>query len=239
MSEHRTSDHRTDVHRLSPVGELLRDRPPMVRVLPAFEADGAPAEPGPLFVDWLVHALEAGVPDPHVMTLSTVDADGVPDARVLVLRDVDAAAGGWVFAAEADSPKGRQLALSPMAALSVYWPLLGRQVRVRGAVEAALPAVSADEFRQRSPGARVAALVGRQSEPLGSLAAYDLAADEAQLLLDADPGLVATGHTLYTLHAHEVEFWQGDAARRHVRLRYTRTGLGTGRVAWTSTLLWP
>ena len=239
MSEYPTGGHRADVHRLSPVGELLRDRPPMVRELPVFEAALAAAEPGPLFVDWLVEALEAGVPDPHVLTLSTVDADGVPDARVLVLRDVDTAEGAWVFAGEADSPKGRQLALSPMAALSVYWPALGRQVRVRGGVEAAPPAVSADEFRHRSPAARIASLVGRQSEPLGSLAAYDLAVDEAQLLLDTDPDLVAAGHTLWSLRAREVEFWQGDPGRRHVRLRYTRTGLGTGRVAWTSTLLWP
>ncbi|WP_263102933.1 pyridoxal 5'-phosphate synthase [Kitasatospora sp. DSM 101779] len=228
-----------DRYRPSPVGEMLRDRPPMARELPLFDPDLAPAEPGPLFVDWLVQALEAGVLDPQVMTLSTVDADGVPDARALVLRDVDAAEGAWLFAAEADSPKGRQLALSPMAALSVYWPLVGRQVRVRGSVEAAPPAVSAEEFRGRSPGARVASLVGRQSEPLGSLAAYDLAADEAQLLLDTDPELVAAGHTVYILRAAEVEFWQGDPSRRHVRLRYTRTGLGTGRVAWTSTLLWP
>jgi pyridoxamine 5'-phosphate oxidase len=218
---------------------MLRERPPMVRELPIFDPDTAPAEPGPLFVDWLVQAVESGVPDPQVMTLSTVDADGLPDARALVLRDVDTAEAGWLFAAEATSPKGRQLALSPMAALSVYWPQHGRQVRVRGAVEPAPAAVSADEFRHRSPGARVASLVGRQSEPLGSLAAYDLAAEEAQLLLDADPQLVADGHTVYVLRAHEVEFWQGDASRRHVRLRYTRTGLGTGRTAWTHTLLWP
>ncbi|WP_431681437.1 pyridoxine/pyridoxamine 5'-phosphate oxidase [Kitasatospora sp. KL5] len=233
------ADHGTDRYRPSPVGELLRERPPMARGLPEFDPDLAPAEPGPLFVDWLVEAIEAGVLDPHVMTLSTVDADGVPDARALVLRDVDAADGGWVFAAEADSPKGRQLALSPMAALSVYWPPQGRQIRIRGSVEAASPAVSADEFRGRSPGARVAALVGRQSEPLGSLAAYDQAADEAQLLLEADPELVAAGHTVYTLRAQEVEFWQGDPVRRHIRLRYTRTGEGIGRTAWTSTLLWP
>ncbi|MFD0530586.1 pyridoxine 5'-phosphate oxidase C-terminal domain-containing protein [Kitasatospora arboriphila] len=50
---------------------------------------------------------------------------------------------------------------------------------------------------------------------------------------------MAAGHTVYVLRAAEVEFWQGDPSRRHVRLRYTRTGLGTGRIAWTSTLLWP
>jgi pyridoxamine 5'-phosphate oxidase len=32
----------------------------------------------------------------------------------------------------------------------------------------------------------------------------------------------------------EVQFFQGDANRHHVRVRYTRTG-----DAWTHTLLWP
>jgi pyridoxamine 5'-phosphate oxidase len=36
------------------------------------------------------------------------------------------------------------------------------------------------------------------------------------------------------LTAEEVEFWQGDPERRHVRLQYQRTGDG-----WTRQLLWP
>lgn len=150
------------------VPELMLGRPPMARPLPGFDTGAAPAEPGPLLVDWLATALDAGVLDPQVFTLSTVDADGLPDARVLVLRDVDASGTGWVFSAAADSPKGRQLADHPAAALTVYWPRLGRQVRVRGTVERAADLVAAAEFATRSPDARIGALVGRQSEPLVS-----------------------------------------------------------------------
>lgn len=220
------------------VPELLLGRPPMARPLPNFDHEAAPAEPGPLFVEWLATALDAGVLDPQAFTLSTVDADGMPDARVLVLRDVDAAGTGWNFSATADSPKGRQLADHPAAALTVYWPQLGRQVRVRGTVERAADLVAAAEFATRSPAARAAAMVGRQSEQLGALAEYDEAMEVAQRRLEAAPDLVAPGHAVYTLWAHEVEFWQGDARRRHVRLRYTRTG-PVRTPEWSRALLWP
>ncbi|MFI6444963.1 pyridoxal 5'-phosphate synthase [Kitasatospora sp. NPDC050543] len=220
------------------VPELLLGRPPMARELPSFDPYRAPAGPGQLFVDWLVDAVEAEVPDHQVVTLSTVDADGAPDARVLVLRDVDVARCGWVFATADDSPKGRQLAAHPAAAMTLYWPLLGRQVRIRGEVEQARSEVAAAEFLTRSPGARVAALVGRQSEVLESPAVYEAAADVARRALAQEPGTIAPGHAVYTLWAHEVEFWQGDADRRHVRLRYVRSGDGR-RDSWARTMLWP
>ncbi|MFF7587369.1 pyridoxal 5'-phosphate synthase [Kitasatospora purpeofusca] len=220
------------------VPELMLGRPPMARPLPGFDTGAAPAEPGPLFVDWLATAVDAGVLDPQVFTLSTVDADGLPDARVLVLRDVDAAGTGWVFSAAADSPKGRQLADHPAAALTVYWPRLGRQVRVRGTVERAADLVAAAEFATRSPDARIGALVGRQSEPLASPAEYEEAVAVARRRLEATPDAVAAGHAVYTLWAHEVEFWQGEAERHHIRLRYTRTG-PVLTPEWSRTLLWP
>ncbi|MER8182113.1 pyridoxal 5'-phosphate synthase [Kitasatospora sp. NPDC094015] len=218
------------------VAGVLRERPPMDRELPAFDPAGAPAAPGPLFVDWLLGALAARVPDPQVGTVSTVDADGLPDARMLVLRDVDAEGAGWLFAADADSPKGRQLAARPAAAWTFYWPQLGRQVRIRGRVETAAPEVCAAEFLTRSPAARAAALSGPQSAPIDSLAGYDAELAAALARLAEDPSLVAPGHTVYTLRATAVEFWQGDRARRHVRLRYDRPGPDAG---WTAALLRP
>lgn len=223
----------------SAVAGLLLGRPPMARALPDFDPGRAPGAPGPLFAEWLASALAAGVLDPQVAALSTIGADGVPDARMLVLRDVAADGGGWVFAIDADSPKGRQLAAHPVAALTLYWPLQGRQVRVRGSVEAASPEVSAAEFATRSPGARAAVLVGRQSDPLGALADYDSAAASVGRLLEEAPDTGAPTHTVYTVRAHEVEFWQGDQTRRHVRLRYTRTGDGPDGADWAATLLWP
>ena len=117
------------------VRDLLRGLPVFDRPLPAFDTESVPGEPSALFLSWLHEAIDAGVSEPHAMTLSTVDADGRPDARVLILKDVDA--DGWQFATAATSAKGAQLAASTHAALSFHWREQGRQVRVRGAVTAA------------------------------------------------------------------------------------------------------
>lgn len=77
------------------------------------------------FAGCLEEAIKAGVPEPHAMTLSTVDAGG-PDARVLLLKDVDE--NGWYFAANSASPKGRRMTRNAEVALSFYWPTVGRQV---------------------------------------------------------------------------------------------------------------
>ncbi|QMU68809.1 pyridoxal 5'-phosphate synthase [Streptacidiphilus sp. P02-A3a] len=222
-----------------PVAELLLGRPPMDRALPTFEPDRTSTGAGQLFVEWLTEAVAVGVADPQVVTLSTVDADGAPDARVVVLRDVDVHNGGWMFAADADSPKGRQLAVRPEAAMTLYWPRQGRQIRIRGHVRQDAREVSASEFLSRSAVSRSAALVGRQSEPMGSLAAYDVAVREAEALLEDAPDAVAPGHTVYWLLAREVEFWQGSPDRRHVRLLYVRNSPVSAPASWTRTLLWP
>ena len=139
------------------------------------------------------------------------------------LYSVDGA-GRWYFASGAASGKGRDLAVNPHAALSFWWPGQGRQIRIRGAVIPAGAQASAADFLGRPPASRAEALTGRQSEPLDDLAELDRAFKQAQARVSADPGLVAPDWTLYALTADEVEFWQGDPDRRHVRLRYRRAG---------------
>ncbi|GLY87579.1 pyridoxine/pyridoxamine 5'-phosphate oxidase [Actinoallomurus iriomotensis] len=216
------------------VREWLRSLEVFAGPLADFDPAGAPAEPVDLFLGWLREAVEAGVPDPHAMTLSTVGADGGPDARVLILKNVDA--GGWQFAVHAGSPKGRQLADVPRAALTFYWPLQGRQVRVRGAVEPASPEQSAADLLARAPSARAEALLGRQSGHLESLDDRDRAFRTALARIEADPALVSPEWTLYTLVPVQIEFWQADKDRVHTRLRYERSGR---RGPWETHMLWP
>lgn len=211
---------------------LLRDIAVFTGEVPGFDPSRAPDDPVELFTDWLVEAVRAGVPEPHAMTLATVDTDGNPAARVLILKNVDA--GGFQFATDADSAKGRHLAARPTAALTFYWSPLARQVRVRGPVTREDAERSAADFRGRSLGARAEALVGRQSQPLTDLTERDTAVQESLHRLEADPDLVAPNWALYTLRPDAVEFWQGDRERRHTRLVYRRSGEG-----WTTRLLWP
>ncbi|MFD9210961.1 pyridoxal 5'-phosphate synthase [Streptomyces sioyaensis] len=212
--------------------ELLRGLRVWDTELPSFDPATAPAEPLPLFRQWLREAAEAGVPEPHTMTLATADAAGDPNVRTLMLHDADER--GWHFASHHGSRKGRELDARPRAALGFYWAAVGRQVRVRGPVTAAGPEESAADLHRRSTGALAAALVGRQSEPLGSVGELARASDVAWERARREPEAPVPSWTLYVLHPEEVEFFQGDAQRRHVRLNYRREG---GH--WVRELLWP
>ncbi|MDB5487643.1 MAG: pdxH, partial [Reyranella sp.] len=117
---------------MSDLRDKLRALKSLPGPFPAFDPAAAPADPRDLFSSWLEAAIDAGIREPHAMTLSTVDEDGHPDARILILKNLDEA--GWHFATTRTSPKGRQIEASPRAALTFYWQPLGRQVRISGAV---------------------------------------------------------------------------------------------------------
>ncbi|MEV0718872.1 pyridoxal 5'-phosphate synthase [Asanoa sp. NPDC050611] len=214
------------------VRDLLRGLPVFAQPLQSFAPDDTPATPDELFLSWLAEAIDAEVVEPHVMTLSTVDADGMPDSRVLLLKDVDPR--GWHFATNAGSAKGRQVTDRRVAALSFYWREVARQVRVRGTVAALEPETSAADFRARPVASRVSSLASRQSEVLADPADLERALARAEAAVAADPDTPSPDHTVYAVTPTAVEFWQGDAQRRHVRLRYRRVA-----DTWHKELLWP
>ncbi|WP_367322424.1 pyridoxal 5'-phosphate synthase [Streptomyces sp. HUAS ZL42] len=219
----------TDLHELL---RSLRVWDPEVTGLPAFDPDSAPAEPLALFTSWFADVVAAGQVEPHTMSLATADEEGLPDVRTVMLHGADA--DGWAFATHDTSRKGRQLAARPYAALGFYWPLQGRQVRVRGPVEVAPAGEARSDLHARSTGALAAALTGRQSEVLGSVEELARASEAAWERARREPGAEVSSWTLYRLRPDEVEFFQGDERRRHMRLRYRRAGAG-----WDKELLWP
>ncbi|WP_406170573.1 pyridoxal 5'-phosphate synthase [Streptomyces sp. NBC_00996] len=214
--------------------ELLRSLRVWDTELPGFEPEKAPEEPLALFTRWFAEAVAAGQPEPHTMSLATAGEDGLPDVRIVMLHGADAA--GWSFATHATSRKGRQLAARPYAALGFYWPDQGRQVRLRGPVAVASPEEGQADLHARSTGALAAALVGHQSDVLPSREELARASDAAWDRARREPDAPAPTWTLYRLRPDEVEFFQGDARRRHVRLTYRRD---TDDRGWLKELLWP
>jgi pyridoxamine 5'-phosphate oxidase len=218
------------------VSEELRDRLRSLRVfdedLPDFHADAAPDDPIDLLLGWIEHAIESGVRAPHAMTLSTIDAYGRPDARVLLLKGVED--GRLEFATSSASRKGRQIGDTHVAAATFHWPEIGRQVRVRGRVAVADREAAERDFLARPDDSRAESLHGRQSQPLDDRSELDAAFEEGVQRVAGDPELVPEHWTVYRIVPDELEFWQGRADRRHVRLRY-RLAAGS----WTRGLVWP
>ncbi|GAA1404481.1 pyridoxine/pyridoxamine 5'-phosphate oxidase [Oerskovia paurometabola] len=216
----------------SSLRERLRALPTFAPGLPTLEPDATPSDPVTLFRAWIEEAIDAGAPLPHAMTLATAGASGEVHARTVILKDVDPS--GWWFATGSTSPKARDLAENPHAALTFLWPVLGRQVRVTGPVTPADPATSAADFLARSDGSRAAALVGHQSEALASRQEYRDAFAGALARAQHDPTLIEPTWTAYALAPTSVEFWQASDDRGQTRLRYRAVGHD-----WEKGLLWP
>lgn len=198
----------------------------------SFDTARAPNTPQALFIEWLDAVLTAGAQEPQVMTLSTVRGDGSPDARSVVLLNVDEL--GWQFAASAASPKGRQLAERPQAALTFYWPALAMQIRLRGTIERLPDDIGTADFFSRPERSRAAILAGHQSEPLNDPADLQNAIQAQLARISAQPQLASPHWSLYALAPQEAEFWRSDADRRFTRLLYRRSGQ-----QWERCLLWP
>ncbi|RPE43011.1 pyridoxamine 5'-phosphate oxidase [Streptomyces sp. Ag109_O5-1] len=226
----------TDLHAL--LGQLRVWAPGATELRP-FDPAAAPAAPLPLFTTWFAEAVAAGQAEPHTMSLATTDEEGRADVRIVMLHGADAA--GWSFGTHVTSRKGHELSARPYAALAFYWPVLGRQVRLRGPVTAAPSQESQADLHARSTGALAAALTGLQSGVLSSLEELREASEAAWERARTDPAAPSPTWTLYRLHPQEVEFFQGDPERRHVRLRYvTDTGADGGADGgWRKELLWP
>ena len=212
--------------------DTLRALPVFEGELPGFNTDAAPESPISLVEEWLTYAIDSEISQPHVMTLATAGADGSPSARTLILKDITP--DGLWFATLDNSPKGRDLAANPKAALTLYWREQGRQIRVVGSIEKGPREVSEKDFLARKPGARAAAIAGPESEVLSSQQKFLDRVEEAKAILEFSPNYVPDEWTAYLVRPESIEFWQAARERDQVRLRYSRDASG-----WSKSLLWP
>jgi pyridoxamine 5'-phosphate oxidase len=191
-------------------------------------------EPLRLFAAWFADAKRSEPVNPEAMTLATVDAHGLPNSRMVLLKGIDER--GFVFYTNAESIKGRELAVAPKAALTFYWKSLRRQVRVRGQVEAVSAAEADAYFASRSRMAQIGAWASKQSSALESRLAFEkaIARFTAKFAVGAVPR--PPFWVGYRVAPQEIEFWQERAFRLHDRVAFNRADPDA---AWTKTRLYP
>ena len=128
-------------------------------------------DPFTIFRDWYQEAIDAGIKDPTIMTIATVDGEGNPSARIVLLKSLDEK--GFVFYTNYQSRKGMELEKNPRAALVLHWRETGRQVRVEGITEK-LPSSASDRyFESRPRGSQLGAWASEQSHEITSRASLD------------------------------------------------------------------
>jgi pyridoxamine 5'-phosphate oxidase len=205
--------------------------PDPARLRRAYESHGLieselARDPFAQFGRWFAEAVDAGLPEPNAMVLSTASADGEPSARTVLLKGHGT--DGFRFFTNHTSRKGRDLLANPRASLVFPWFPIGRQVIVDGAVERLPREASAAYFASRPYGSRLGAWASeRQSSVISSRAELE---DRYLRLAEkwAEPEEVPLPEFWggYLVVPSAVEFWQGGADRLHDRLRYRRAGSG-------------
>jgi len=179
-------------------------------------------DPNPLvqFQRWYDEVLKAGMVEPTAMALATASSHGVPSARMVLLKGFDQR--GFVFFTNYESPKGRDLAENPRAALLFWWGVFQRQIRISGTIERVSAAESDGYFRTRPVGSRLGAVASKQSAVLASRAALEQQVE--QLRATYTDGKVPRPGWWggYRVAPSVIEFWEGREDRLHDRIRYTR-----------------
>ena len=113
---------------------------------------------------------------------------------------------------------------NPQASMLLYWPSLGRQLRIEGAVEPVSSDTSDAYFASRSRGSQLAAAASRQSAPMRS---RDELLQRLHAIEEAHPGQVPRPETWggWRLVPRRIEFWSDGSHRLHMRESYRLSGV--------------
>jgi len=142
---------------------------------------------------------------------------------------------GFVFYTNLRSPKARSLRRAPRAALTFYWPSLGRQVRVQGTVMPVSGAEADAYFASRPRLTQLGAWASDQSAPLESRAVLTRRLAAARARFARRPVPRPPFWSGLRLIPTAIEFWQERPHRLHDRFLYTRTRAGR----WTISRRYP
>ena len=182
------------------------------------------ANPFSIFRDWYQEAIDAGTPDPTIMTLATVDGKGKPSARIVLLKSFDEM--GFVFYTNYQSRKGMDLERNPRAALVFHWRETGQQVRIEGLTEKVPASVSDRYFKSRPRGSQLGAWASEQSREIHSKASLDESLKKWESKFQNQPVPRPLQWGGFRVMPDKMEFWSDRENRMHERMLYEKTDQG-------------
>ncbi len=170
------------------------------------------------FNRWMQQTVDAQLPDPNAMTIATVDASGQPSQRIVLLKQLDDR--GFVFFTNLNSHKAQDLKQNPKISLHFPWYFLERQVKVCGLAEQLSTADVLKYFVTRPRDSQLGAWASQQSRPISSRALLLQQFETMKNKFAKGEIPVPDFWGGFRVKPHQIEFWQGGAARLHDRFQY-------------------
>jgi pyridoxamine 5'-phosphate oxidase len=162
------------------------------------------------------------------MTIATVDTTGQPSQRIVLLKHLDEK--GFVFYTNLNSRKAQELKQNPKISLHFPWYLMERQVKVCGIAEQLSATEVMKYFVSRPRDSQLGAWASQQSRPISSRALLLQQFESMKKKFAQGEIPVPDFWGGFRVKPHQIEFWQGGAARLHDRFQYNLQADGSWNI---------